>query len=116
MATSLLRQWLSCSRQRPCGPIGQNIYYLILYKKFADPFLYYFFPMENNFLLKSRLFSSLRREEVINSDKQGQRDEVERGNQGNSLVAQWVKDSALSLLWLWLLLWCGFDIGLGTCM
>ena len=27
----------------------------------------------------------------------------------SSLVAQKVKDLALSLLWLWLLLWCGFD-------
>ena len=24
-------------------------------------------------------------------------------------MAQWVKDLALSLLWLWLSLWCGFD-------
>ena len=24
-------------------------------------------------------------------------------------MAQWVKDLALSLLWLWLLLWLGFD-------
>ena len=27
----------------------------------------------------------------------------------SSLVAQWVKDPALSLQWLWLLLWHGFD-------
>ena len=27
----------------------------------------------------------------------------------SSLVAQLVKDPALSLLWFWLLLWCGFD-------
>ena len=27
---------------------------------------------------------------------------------GSSLVAQWVKDSAWSLLWLWLLLWHRF--------
>ena len=27
----------------------------------------------------------------------------------SSLVAQWVKDPALSLLWLWLLLWQGFN-------
>ena len=27
----------------------------------------------------------------------------------SSLVAQRVKDLALSLMWLWLLLWCGFD-------
>lgn len=26
-----------------------------------------------------------------------------------SLVAQWVKDQALSLQWLWLLHWCEFD-------
>ena len=26
-----------------------------------------------------------------------------------SLMAQWAKDPALSLLWLWLLLWCAFD-------
>ena len=25
------------------------------------------------------------------------------------MAAQWVKDPALSLLWLWLLLWQGFD-------
>ena len=25
------------------------------------------------------------------------------------MVSQWVKDLALSLLWLWLLLWFGFD-------
>ena len=30
-------------------------------------------------------------------------------NLGSSLVAQWVKDPALSLLWLWLQLWHGFD-------
>ena len=24
-------------------------------------------------------------------------------------MAQWIKDLSLSLLWLWLLLWCGFD-------
>ena len=24
-------------------------------------------------------------------------------------VVQWVKDLAVSLLWLWLQLWCGFD-------
>ena len=24
-------------------------------------------------------------------------------------MAQWVKDPALPLLWLWLLLWCRFD-------
>ena len=24
-------------------------------------------------------------------------------------MAQWVKDLALPLLWLWLQLWCGFD-------
>ena len=24
-------------------------------------------------------------------------------------MTQWVKDLALSLLWLWLQLWCGFD-------
>ena len=30
---------------------------------------------------------------------------------GSSLVAQWVKDLALSLLWLWLLLWCEFSPG-----
>ena len=28
---------------------------------------------------------------------------------GSSMVPQQVKDPALSLLWLWLLLWCGFD-------
>ena len=28
---------------------------------------------------------------------------------GSSLVAQQVKDVALSLQWLWLLLWCGFS-------
>ena len=28
---------------------------------------------------------------------------------GNSLVTQWVKDLVLSLQWLRLLLWCGFD-------
>ena len=28
---------------------------------------------------------------------------------GSSLVAQWVKDLALSLLWLWLLLWHKFS-------
>lgn len=28
---------------------------------------------------------------------------------GSSLVVQRVKDLALSLLWLWLQLWCGFD-------
>lgn len=27
----------------------------------------------------------------------------------DSLVAPWVKDPALSPLWLWLLQWCGFD-------
>ena len=30
-------------------------------------------------------------------------------NPGSSLVAQWVKDPVLSLLWLWLLLWHRFD-------
>ena len=28
---------------------------------------------------------------------------------GRSLVAQQAKDLALSQLWLWSLLWCGFD-------
>ena len=30
-------------------------------------------------------------------------------NLWSSLVAQWAKDPVLSLLWLWLLLWHGFD-------
>ena len=33
---------------------------------------------------------------------------------GSSLVALWVKESALSLPWLGLLLWRGFDPGPGT--
>ena len=31
------------------------------------------------------------------------------GGEGGSLVAQWVKDPALLLQWLWWLLWCGSD-------
>ena len=27
----------------------------------------------------------------------------------SSLIVQWVKDSALSMQWLWSLLWYGFD-------
>ena len=27
----------------------------------------------------------------------------------SSLVAQWIKDLSFLLLWLWLLLWCGFN-------
>ena len=34
---------------------------------------------------------------------------------GSSLVAQCVKDLAFSLLWLWLLPWCGPDPGTSTC-
>jgi len=33
----------------------------------------------------------------------------EKGAKGSSLVAQQLKDLALSLLWLWLLLWCVFN-------
>ena len=32
----------------------------------------------------------------------------------SSLGAQWVKDPALSLLWLWLLPWHGFNSCVGT--
>ena len=32
----------------------------------------------------------------------------------SSLVAQQIKDLLLSLLWLWLLLWCGLTTCLGT--
>ena len=32
-----------------------------------------------------------------------------RGAKRSSLMAPQIKDLALSLLWLWLLLWCGFD-------
>ena len=34
---------------------------------------------------------------------------MKRENLGRSLVAQWVKDMALSLWWLWLQLWCGLN-------
>lgn len=30
-------------------------------------------------------------------------------------MAEWVKDLALSLLWLGSLLWCGFDLGTFMC-
>ena len=33
---------------------------------------------------------------------------------GVPLVAQWVKDPGLSLLWLRSQLWCGIDLGPGT--
>ena len=34
------------------------------------------------------------------------------------LMAQWVKDLVVSLLWLWLLLWCRFSVpgqGISAC-
>ena len=34
---------------------------------------------------------------------------IKKGISQGSLVAQWVKDPALSLQWLRSLLWCGFD-------
>jgi len=34
---------------------------------------------------------------------------LRKNNFRTSLVTQWVKDLALSLLWLWLELWHGFD-------
>ena len=40
---------------------------------------------------------------------------VKTADEGSSLVAQWVKDPSLLLLWLWLQLWLGFDPGLRIC-
>ena len=35
--------------------------------------------------------------------------EAQKGLLGSFLVAQWIKDPALSLPWLWLLLWLEFN-------
>ena len=46
---------------------------------------------------------------LSNSNRHGRQNLDKTQGFQSSLVAQWVKDPVLSLLWLWLLLWCGFD-------
>ena len=51
---------------------------------------------------------------VIFKNKYKQKSELKDTENRNSLMAQWVEDSVLSLLWLCLQLWCSLTLVLGT--